>query len=261
MLTTGLVRDTNYLLPCQRSGAFESLPHLTGMVTIRRSEDRGHADHGWLDSRHTFSFADYFDPQYTQFHALRVLNEDRVMGGQGFGSHPHRDMEIISYVVSGALEHQDSLGTKAVMRAGDVQRISAGKGIVHSEYNASSNDPVHFLQIWIMPEERGVKPEYAEKSFRHAASGKLHLIASKGGRDNSLPIHQDADVSVARLAKGDALDHQFAPGRAGWVQLIDGSLRVDGQNLNAGDGAAISNAAQVHLEAASDAHFLFFDLN
>ena len=231
------------------------------MVTIRRSEDRGHADHGWLDSRHTFSFADYFEPQHTQFRSLRVLNEDRVMAGQGFGSHPHRDMEIISYVVSGALEHKDSLGTKAVMRAGDVQRISAGKGIVHSEYNASSTDPVRFLQIWIVPDERGVKPEYGEKSFRDAESGKLHLIASKTGREGSLEIHQDADVSVARLAKGGAVDHQFASGRSGWVQLIEGSLSVNGEILQAGDGAAISDVPQVRLEAASDAHFLFFDLS
>jgi len=231
------------------------------MVTIRRSEDRGHADHGWLDSHHTFSFADYFDPKHTQFHSLRVLNEDRVLGGQGFGSHPHRDMEIISYVVSGALEHKDSLGTKAVMRAGDVQRISAGKGVIHSEYNASPNESVHFLQIWIMPDERGVKPEYAEKSFRDAVPGKLHLIASKAGRDGSLAIHQDADVSVARLAPGGALEHVFTPGRAGWVQLIEGSLAVNGQKLKAGDGAAISDEPQVRLEACTDAHFLFFDLN
>lgn len=231
------------------------------MVTIRRSEDRGHADHGWLDSHHTFSFADYFDPENTQFHSLRVLNEDRVMGGQGFGSHPHRDMEIISYVVSGALEHKDSLGTKAVMRAGDVQRISAGKGIVHSEYNSSPSEPVHFLQIWIMPDERGVKPEYAEKSFRDPAPGKLHLIASKAGRDGSLEIHQDADVSVARLVQGATLDHRFAPNRAGWVQLIEGSLEVNGEKLEAGDGAAISDVPQVQFKAGSDAHFLFFDLN
>jgi redox-sensitive bicupin YhaK (pirin superfamily) len=230
------------------------------MVTIRRSEDRGHANHGWLDSHHTFSFADYYDPKHTQFHSLRVLNEDRVAGGQGFGSHPHRDMEIISYVVSGALEHKDNLGTKAIMRAGDVQRISAGKGVVHSEYNASKDQPVHFLQIWIMPDERGVKPEYAEKSFRDAAPGKLHLIASKDGRDESIAIHQAADVNVARLAAGTKLEYEFAPKHAGWVQLIEGSLAIDGEKLQAGDGAAISDVASVHLEAPADAHFLFFDL-
>jgi len=230
------------------------------MITIRRSEERGHANHGWLDSHHTFSFADYFDPKHIQFHSLRVLNEDRVLGGQGFGSHPHRDMEIISYVVSGALEHKDSLGTKAVMRAGDVQRISAGTGVVHSEYNASAAEPVHFLQIWILPDERGVKPEYAEKSFRDAAPGKLHLIASKAGRDGSLSIHQDADVSVARMNKGETLDYAFTDGRAGWVQLIDGSLTVNGEKLAAGDGAAVSGEDRVQFVAPDGAHFLFFDL-
>src|ERR1700679_2335120 len=231
------------------------------MVTIRRSEDRGHADHGWLDSHQTFSFADYFDPNNTQFHSLRVLNEDRVMGGQGFGSHPHRDMEIISYVVSGALEHKDSLGTKAVMRAGDVQRISAGTGVVHSEYNASADKPVHFLQIWIVPDERGVKPQYAEKSFANAEPGKLHLIASKAGRGGSLLIHQDADVSVARLAKSAELEYGFGAGRAGWVQLIEGELAVNGEKLSAGDGAAISHEELVRLKSGDGAHFLFFDLN
>jgi hypothetical protein len=222
------------------------------MLNIRKSEDRGHADHGWLDSHHTFSFADYFDSEHTQFRSLRVLNEDRVMGGQGFGSHPHRDMEIISYVLSGVLEHKDSLGTKAVMRAGDVQRISAGKGVIHSEYNASPDEPVHFLQIWILPDERGVKPEYAEKSYQNIEPGKLNLIASKSGRDSSIPIHQDAEVSV---------DYEFQSGRAGWVQLIDGSLIVNGERLEAGDGAAISDESRVHFQAPADAHFLFFDLN
>ena len=231
------------------------------MITIRKSGERGHADHGWLDSHHTFSFADYFDPKHTQFRSLRVLNEDRVMGGQGFGSHPHRDMEIISYVVSGALEHKDNLGTKAVMKAGDVQRISAGTGVVHSEYNASADTPVHFLQIWIMPDERGVKPGYAEKSFRDAAAGKLHLIASKAGRDGSISIHQDADVNVARFVKGGTLEYPLAEGRSGWVQLIDGELAVNGEKLGAGDGAAISGESRVQLEAGDGAHFLFFDLN
>ncbi len=231
------------------------------MITVRKSGERGHADHGWLDSHHTFSFANYFDAEHTQFHSLRVLNEDRVAGGQGFGSHPHRDMEIISYVVSGALEHKDSLGTKAVMRAGDVQRISAGTGVIHSEYNASPDEPVHFLQIWIMPDERGVKPQYAEKSFANAPAGKLNLIASKAGRDGSLTIHQDADVSVARLTKSGELEYGFRAGRAGWVQLIEGDLAVNGEKLSAGDGAAISDEKLVHLKPGDSAHFLFFDLN
>jgi redox-sensitive bicupin YhaK (pirin superfamily) len=231
------------------------------MVTLRKSEDRGHAEHGWLDSRHTFSFADYFDPNHTRFRSLRVINEDRVMPGMGFGSHPHRDMEIISYIVSGALEHKDSLGTKAVMRAGDVQRISAGSGVIHSEYNASKEEPVHFLQIWITPDERGVKPEYTEKSYAGVAPGKLHLIASKSGRDESIPIHQDAELSVARLAAGTSLEHPLAKERSGWVQLIEGDLTVNGAKLAAGDGAAINGEDRVHFDAGADSHFLFFDLN
>lgn len=230
------------------------------MITPRRSEERGHADHGWLKTYHTFSFAGYFDPAHKQFRSLRVLNEDRVMPGMGFASHPHRDMEIVSYVVSGALEHRDSLGTKAVMRAGDVQRISAGTGVVHSEYNASAEEPVHFLQIWILPETRGVKPEYAEKAFGHVAPGDLHPIATKSGRDGSIAIHQDAEVSVARLAAGGALAYDFTSGRAGWLQLIGGELSVNGEHLAPGDGAAIENETQVRLEALTDAHFLFFDL-
>jgi len=231
------------------------------MIAIRKANDRGHADHGWLNTYHSFSFADYFDPEHTQFRSLRVLNEDRVAAGMGFGSHPHRDMEIISYVVSGALEHKDSLGTKATMRAGDVQRISAGTGVVHSEYNPSSEDPVHFLQIWILPDERGVQPRYTEKAFRNIAPGKLHLIASKSGRDESIPIHQDVEVNVARLDKGTALDYQLPAGRSGWVQLIEGELDLNGKTLRPGDGAAIQNENMLHLQAPSSAHFLLFDLN
>jgi redox-sensitive bicupin YhaK (pirin superfamily) len=231
------------------------------MIAIRKADERGHADHGWLNTYHSFSFADYFDPEHTQFRSLRVLNEDRVAPGMGFGSHPHRDMEIISYVVSGALEHKDSLGTKATMRAGDVQRISAGTGVVHSEYNPSSEEPVHFLQIWILPDERGVKPRYTEKAFGNITPGKLNLIASKSGRDDSIPIHQDAEVNVARLHKGTSLDYPLAAGRSGWVQLIEGELDVNGNALRPGDGAAIRNESALHLHAPSDAHFLFFDLN
>jgi len=231
------------------------------MIAIRKADERGHADHGWLNTYHSFSFADYFDPEHTQFRSLRVLNEDRVAPGMGFGSHQHRDMEIISYVVSGALEHKDSLGTKATMRAGDVQRISAGTGVVHSEYNPSSEDPVHFLQIWILPDERGVKPAYTEKTFGNVAGGKLHLIASKSGRDESIPIHQDAEVSVARLDKGASLDYSLADGRSGWVQLIEGELDLNGTTLLPGDGAAIQNERALHLHAPSGAHFLLFDLS
>jgi len=231
------------------------------MIQIRKSEERGHANHGWLNTYHTFSFADYFDPNHVQFRSLRVINEDRVSGGQGFGTHGHRDMEIISYVVSGALEHRDSMGNRALMKAGDVQRISAGSGIQHSEYNPSPVTPVHFLQIWLMPDERGVKPEYAERSFGGIAPGALELIASKGGRDGSLAIHQDADVYVAKLNAGATLEHRFAANRSGWLQLIEGTLTVNGKELGAGDGAAIGSEEQLRLAAASDAHFLFFDLN
>jgi redox-sensitive bicupin YhaK (pirin superfamily) len=231
------------------------------MITIRKSEDRGHANHGWLDTHHTFSFANYFDPDHMQFRSLRVINEDRVSGGQGFGRHPHRDMEIISYVVSGILEHQDSMGNRARMKAGDVQRISAGAGIQHSEYNGSPVEPVHFLQIWILPDQRGVNPEYTEKSFSQIEPGTWQLIASKSGDDGSLPIHQDANIYLAKLNAAGVLQHDFAAGRSGWLQLIEGRLNLNGQELHAGDGAAISGEERVKLTAAQDSHFLFFDLN
>ncbi len=229
-------------------------------IVVRRSEERGHANHGWLDTHHTFSFAGYSDPAHVGFRSLLVLNEDRVSPGTGFGTHPHRDMEIISYVVSGALKHQDSMGTSAVMNAGDVQRISAGRGVRHSEHNASSVDPVHFLQIWIEPDAKGVPPDYAEKSFAGIEPGSLHIIASKGGRHDSIPIHQDADVYAAKLPAGRGIDHTFAALRFGWVQLIEGELLVSGERLGPGDGAAISGIQQLRLTATKAAHFLFFDL-
>jgi redox-sensitive bicupin YhaK (pirin superfamily) len=234
---------------------------MTAPIVVRKSEDRGHANHGWLDTRHTFSFASYYDPRHVGFRSLLVLNEDRVAPGQGFATHPHADMEIISYVVSGALEHKDSLGTRALMSAGDVQRISAGRGVRHSEYNASAKDPVHFLQIWIEPDTEGVNPEYAERSFGALEPGALHLIASKGGRAGSISIHRDADVYVSKLPEGRGLDHAFAGSRAGWVQLIEGELLVNGEKLGAGDGASITKTPQLRLAAGKDAHFLFFDLD
>jgi len=231
------------------------------MITIRKAEERGHANHGWLDTRHTFSFADYHDPQHVHFRALRVINEDRVSGGQGFGLHPHRDMEIISYVISGILEHQDSMGNRAQMKAGEVQRISAGTGIMHSEYNASPIEQAHFLQIWILPDERGVKPNYTEKSFRAIEPGKLNLIASKSGRESSIPIHQDSDLYVAKLNDGGVIQHRFAPNRSGWVQVIEGDLTVNGKVLHAGDGAAITAEERIDLQSGGDSHWLLFDLN
>ncbi len=230
------------------------------MVKVRKSNERGHANHGWLDSHHTFSFADYYDPEYVNFGPLRVINEDRVSGGQGFGLHPHRDMEILSYIVSGVLEHQDSMGNKAQMKPGEVQRISAGSGIRHSEYNASPVEPVHFLQIWIMPDERGVKPRYAEKSFRDIEPGKLNLIASKTGREDSIEIHQDADVYVAKLNQGGAVEHRFKGKRTAWLQVIEGGLTVNGTSLQPGDGAAVSGEERVAITAAENAHWLLFDL-
>jgi redox-sensitive bicupin YhaK (pirin superfamily) len=230
------------------------------MITIRRNEDRGHADHGWLHSHHTFSFADYHDPKFNGFRTLRVLNDDRVMGGMGFGTHGHRDMEIISYVVSGTLEHKDSMGNTATMRAGDVQKISAGTGVEHGEYNPSENELLHFLQIWILPDERGVKPEYAERSFGGIEPGALHLIAAKAGRDGAIPIHQDASVYVAKLGANSHVEHGLGAGRGAWVQLIEGDLEVNGAAMLPGDGAAIEGEERVRFVADKGAHFLYFDL-
>ena len=231
------------------------------MITLRKSDDRGHAQHGWLDSYHTFSFADYYDPAQTHFRDLRVINEDFVAPEMGFGMHPHRDMEIITYVVSGALRHSDSMGNTAVMRAGDVQRISAGSGILHSEVNDSTRDPVHLLQIWILPDRKGATPGYAEKSFAKAESGKLHLVASKGGRDGSIAINQDAGLYLGKLNEGDTVKHTLGAGRHGWLQLIKGDLNVNGTKLEPGDAAAVKDADAVVLTAARPAEFLFFDLN
>jgi redox-sensitive bicupin YhaK (pirin superfamily) len=231
------------------------------MITVRKSNERGHAEHGWLDSYHTFSFADYYDPAHTHFRDLRVINEDYVAPEMGFGMHPHRDMEIITYVVSGALQHKDSMGNTAVMRGGDVQRISAGTGILHSEINASAKEPVHLLQIWILPDRKGVKPGYAEKSYAQAARGKLHLVASKTGRDGSIPINQDASLYLGKLTAGETIAQVLGAKRHGWLQLIKGELNVNGTKLQPGDAAAIKETEKVILTAAADAEFLLFDLN
>jgi len=231
------------------------------MIQIRKSNERGHANHGWLDARHTFSFADYYDPEHTHFRSLRVINEDRVAPKMGFGMHPHRDMEIVTYVIGGALRHRDSMGNTAVMRGGDVQRISAGTGIMHSEVNESETDPVHLLQIWIMPDHKNAKPAYAEKSFAKVETGQLHLITSKTGRDGSIPINQDADLYVAKLNQGENLKHTFTAGRSGWLQVIDGELKVNGESISNGDAVAVSKTETVTISAVKPAHFLFFDLN
>jgi redox-sensitive bicupin YhaK (pirin superfamily) len=231
------------------------------MIKVRKSHERGHATHGWLDSYHTFSFADYHDPAHVQFRALRVINEDVVAPEQGFGMHPHRDMEIITYVVSGALQHRDSMGHTAVMRGGDVQRISAGTGILHSEFNASAQEPVRLLQIWLVPDHQGAKPAYAEKSFADAKPGRLHLVASKDGRDGSIPINQSADLFVGKLDREDKLNHPLAAGRHAWLQVVKGDLELDGKSLRAGDGASVSDVAAISLVARTPAEFLLFDLN
>ncbi len=230
------------------------------MITIRKAEDRGHADHGWLDSWHTFSFADYYDPAQMSFRSLRVINDDTVAGGGGFPTHPHRDMEIITYVIRGALQHRDSMGHSAVMRAGEVQRISAGTGIEHSEFNHSRTEPVRLLQIWITPNIKGATPGYAEKSFAAAPSGKFILVASQSGRDSSIPINQDADVFLVKLNAGDAVMHPLKPGRHGWLQVAEGEITINGNALKTGDGVAISGEHALNLSGVNAAQILLFDL-
>ena len=231
------------------------------MKTLRKSGDRGHANHGWLDTYYTFSFADYYDPQHLGFRALRVINDDTIGAGGGFGSHPHRDMEIVTYILDGALRHRDSMGSESVLKAGWAQRISAGTGIFHSEANASDTDPVHLLQIWIIPERKGVSPTYGEKSFAEAPAGQWTLLASRGGREGSLSIHQDADLYLAKLAGAESLSRELAPGRHAWVHVAQGTAVVNGQVLGAGDALALSAEPRVTLEARGPAQVLLFDLN
>ena len=230
-------------------------------MKIRKASERGRANHGWLDTYHTFSFANYFDPQHMGFRSLRVINDDTVLGGGGFDTHPHRDMEIITYVLHGALKHRDSMGHEAVMRAGDVQRISAGTGIQHSEFNASERDPVHLLQIWMLPGRKDLTPGYAEKSFASARAGELVLLTSKDGRDGSIPINQDADLFLAKLNPGDKVAHPLPPGRHAWVQVAEGEVTVNGQLLMAGDGAALSDEPALEITGRAPAQVLLFDLN
>jgi redox-sensitive bicupin YhaK (pirin superfamily) len=230
------------------------------MIQPRRSDERGHAQHGWLESYHSFSFADYHDPDHMGFRSLRVINEDRVAPGMGFPTHPHRDMEIITYVLSGALRHEDSLGHRAVMRAGDVQRISAGTGIQHSEFNASTSDPVHLLQIWIIPNIRGATPHYAERSLGTLEQGLPLLVASGTGRDGSLPINQDAALWAARLDAGQTIQHPLENGHHAWIQVIEGSLKLGTHELHAGDAAAVSDEHNLEISSLDSAHFLLFEL-
>jgi redox-sensitive bicupin YhaK (pirin superfamily) len=232
------------------------------MISIRHSAERGHADHGWLDSRHSFSFAEYYDPAHMGFGRLRVINEDRVKPGMGFGTHGHRDMEIISYVLEGQLEHKDSMGTGSIIEPGDVQRMSAGRGVTHSEYNPSRERPVHFLQIWIEPNVSGIAPSYEQKCFDAAAKrGRLALIASADGREGSVTIHQDAAVYATILDGADAVTHPLAPGRRAYVHVARGSVSVNGTPLRAGDAAKITGEPAVRLDNAGAAEVLLFDLS
>jgi redox-sensitive bicupin YhaK (pirin superfamily) len=231
-------------------------------MQVRQAQARGHANHGWLDSWHSFSFADYYDPAHMGFSALRVINEDRVSAGQGFGTHGPRDMEIISYVVEGALEHKDSIGTGSVINAGDVQVMSAGTGIRHSEFNPSRDKGVHFLQIWILPDSANHQPRYDQKTFAPADKrGRLRLVVSGDGCDGSLMIHQDADLYAGLLDKHGTLSHSLRAGRRGWVQMVRGALHVNGTALQAGDGLALEHETTLQLVAQSDnTEFLIFDL-
>jgi quercetin 2,3-dioxygenase len=231
------------------------------MITTRKSTERGYADHGWLRSFHSFSFADYHDPEHMGFGALRVINEDRVAPGTGFGTHGHRDMEIISYVLAGELEHKDSMGNGSIIRPGNVQRMSAGKGVLHSEYNPSRAEGVHFLQIWIEPNVRGIPPSYEEKHFDAASKrGQLRLIASPDGRDGSVTIHQDARVYATVLDGADRASLSLAAGRRAYVHVARGTLTVNGERLEAGDALKVIDAPEVVLERANDAEALVFDL-
>jgi len=234
------------------------------MMTIRSGRERGHAEHGWLDSHHTFSFADYYDPAHMGFRALRVINEDRVAPGKGFGTHPHRDMEIISYVLDGALEHKDSMGTGSIIKPGDVQRMSAGSGVLHSEFNASKKEQVHFLQIWIVPDERGIAPSYEQRTYSESEKrGRLRVVASPDGRDGSVTLHADAVLRAGIFGAGESAELTLAEGRHAWVHVARGTVRVNGKELSAGDGAALTRETALRIEGAngeSTGEVLVFDL-
>jgi quercetin 2,3-dioxygenase len=232
------------------------------MIKVRKSEERGHANHGWLDTHHTFSFADYYDPEQMGFRSLRVINDDVVDGGGGFGMHPHRDMEIITYIISGVLEHRDSLGNGAVMNPGEVQRMTAGTGVKHSEFNHSKTEAVHLLQIWILPEKSSLPPSYEQKSFTSQLQpGKLVLTVSRGGRDGSLKINQDVNLLVGKFNAGDKASYELKPGRHAWVQVATGKVTLNGQELSAGDGAAVSDEKVLNVSGKEAAQVLVFDLN
>jgi hypothetical protein len=231
------------------------------MIEIRPAAERGHFDHGWLNTWHTFSFADYYDPNFVSFRSLRVINDDRVAGGGGFPTHPHRDMEIVTYVLEGALEHKDSMGTGSVIRPGDVQRMSAGTGVTHSEFNASPTEAVHLLQIWMLPERKGITPSYEQKNYPAAERrGKLRLVASPDGRAGSLKIHQDNKLYAGLFDKGESAKYELKAGRYAWLQVARGSVELNGIKLQAGDGAAAAEEPVLELAGVDDAEVLLFDL-
>ena len=236
-------------------------PQEEHVIRVRKSDDRGHFDHGWLDTRHTFSFADYHDPAHMGFRSLRVINEDRVRAGVGFGTHGHRDMEILSYVIDGELAHDDSMGNGSVIVPGDVQRMSAGRGVQHSEFNPSKTAGVHFLQIWIVPEAKGLTPGYEQKAFPVAERrGKLRLVASRDGAEGSVTVHQDVRIYAALLDAGQSTTLALAERRHSWVQVVRGAVRVNGVDLVAGDGARASEERELRIDAVADAELLAFDL-
>ena len=231
------------------------------MIRTRKAADRGHANHGWLDTRYTFSFADYFDPAQMGFRALRVINEDRVQPGRGFGTHGHRDMEIVTCVLEGSLQHRDSLGTGSVIRPGELQRITAGTGVLHSEFNPSASEPVHLYQIWLLPERKGLEPSYEQRAFPETEKrGRWQLVASRGGRAGSLTVHQGVDLSLASLDAGAGLAYELRPGRHAWLQVMRGAVELNGQLLAAGDGAAVSDERGLALRAAGPSEVMLFDL-
>jgi redox-sensitive bicupin YhaK (pirin superfamily) len=231
------------------------------MITIRKSNDRGHADHGWLNTRFTFSFADYYDPKHEEFRTLRVMNDDRVAGGAGFPTHPHRDMEIVTYVLEGALAHKDSMGNGSVIKPGDVQYMSAGTGVAHSEFNASPSETVHLYQIWMFPDKKSYTPAYDQKHFSAADKrGKLRLVVSPDGRDGSVKIRQDNELYATVLGPGESVKHELKPERFAYVQVAKGSVTLNGTTLETGDGAAISVEKSLELTGVKDAEVLLFDL-
>ncbi|MBL8793860.1 MAG: pirin family protein [Planctomycetia bacterium] len=232
------------------------------MIQVRRAGERGHFDHGWLRTHHTFSFGDYYDPAHVSFRTLRVMNEDWVQPGMGFGMHPHRDMEIITFVLEGTLKHQDSLGNGSLIRPGELQRMSAGTGILHSEFNPSATEPVHLYQIWLLPERHGLTPGYEQKQFADdEMQGQLRLVASPDGRDGSLTIHQDASLYRSSLQPGEEVSHELQPGRHAWVQVLRGQAAVNGTDLTAGDGAMLTAPAALTIRGVEPADVLVFDLN